>query len=53
MKMILILLSWSTKFGNGKALKKDLREELMPVAWHQCFNNPIFYITFVCIINIY
>ena len=37
MKMILILLFLSDfwiKFEKGKALKKELNEELMAVAWH-------------------
>ena len=28
------LLSWHTKFENRKALKKELYEELIPIAWH-------------------
>ena len=28
------LLAWHIKFEKRKALKKDIREELMPVAWH-------------------
>ena len=28
------LLAWPTKFEKRKALKKELNEELMPVAWH-------------------
>ena len=28
------LLAWHTKFENDKALKKQLNEKLMPVAWY-------------------
>ena len=28
------LLAWHTKFEKRKALKKDINEKLMPVAWH-------------------
>ena len=28
------LLAWHVKFEKRKALKKELNEELMPVAWH-------------------
>ena len=28
------LLAWHTNFGKRKALKKELNEELIPVAWH-------------------
>ena len=28
------LLAWHTKFEKGKALKKDISEELMPAALH-------------------
>ena len=28
------LLAWHTKFKKNKAIKKELNEELMPVAWH-------------------
>ena len=28
------LLAWHIKFKKHKALKKELNEELMPVAWH-------------------
>ena len=28
------LLAWHTKFEKNKAIKKELNEELMPVAWH-------------------
>ena len=28
------LLAWSNKFEKCKALKKDIRKELMPQAWH-------------------
>ena len=32
--ILIRLLVWHIKFEKGKALKKELNEELMPVAWH-------------------
>ena len=32
--ILIRLLSWHIKFEKHKALKKELTEELMPVAWH-------------------
>ena len=32
--ILIRLLAWHTKFEKRKALKKDISEELMPVAWH-------------------
>ena len=28
------LLAWHVKFKKSKSLKKELKEELMPIAWH-------------------
>ena len=30
-----ILIAWCNRFKQSKAFKKDLRKELMAVAWHQ------------------
>ena len=32
--ILIRLLAWHTKFEKRKALKKDISEYLMPVAWH-------------------
>ena len=32
--LLIRLLAWHIKFEKRKALKKDISEELMPVAWH-------------------
>ena len=32
--ILIRLLVWHTKFEKRKALKNDISEELMPVAWH-------------------
>ena len=32
--ILIRLLAWHIKFKKGKALKKELNEELIPVAWH-------------------
>ena len=32
--ILIRLLGWHIKFEKHKALKKELTEELMPVAWH-------------------
>ena len=32
--VLIRLLAWHVRFEKGKALKKELNEELMPVTWH-------------------
>ena len=32
--VVIRLLAWHIKFEKHNALKKDISEELMPVAWH-------------------